>query len=273
MWRSIAASILLLTQPLAAWSDDKFTQNRSLPWYEGPVDSRWWAEAGLGFEIEPDYVGSDDYLVEPEVELGLFYKPGDKFRLTLTPMTLGLVWKPNTRNLLQLVIEDEEGRESGETTDLRALPDGNDTIEAELTYARRLGESSFAFATYQPEIQDRDKGQVYFIGAGNVWDFKSPWQLTVIGDISLGDAEHMQTEFGVSENDSGLLGVPSYSPSGGLKSSTVNLIGERLIGKRWRFVIDGSVEYYFSEAADSPLLDELGATTTAEVEVSVVYTF
>ncbi len=41
-----------------------------------------------------------------------------------------------------------------------------DTIEAELTLARRFGNGHFAYATYQPEIQNRDKGTVWFLGYG-----------------------------------------------------------------------------------------------------------
>lgn len=264
------AFTLLCFLPLGTVADE-FTKSRSTPWYDNSQNKSWWVDLDIGIELEPDYVGSDDYLTEGDIGLSFNYKATEKLQMTLTPQTLGLIFRATDKDLISLTFEAEEGREAGETEDLDLLLDGEDTTEAELTYARRFGADSFAYATFQPEIENGGKGKVYFLGVGRVWQPRPNWLLTARADVSWGDDEHMQTEFGISPDDANLLGVSSYDASGGLKSSTIGVFSEWIVNERWRINAGVEVERYFSEAADSPLLDQLGSKTTYEALLSVSY--
>ena len=251
---------------------DDFETSRATPWYEGD-GSAWQLEVGLGVEVEPDYVGSDDLDAGLDATLVLSWRPNARWRLTATPATVAAVWKPDDRWLAQLVIEAEEGREAGETADLKALEDGADTTEAELTVGRRLGSKSFAYATYQPKIENGGKGQVWFAGVGSQLMRGPSWVLTGVLDVSWGDDEHMATEFGLTADQAARLNLSAYDVGGGVKSSTAGLRFE------WRpspqLILESSIEaeHYFDSAADSPLLRELGASRTFEAEVSLIYRF
>ena len=253
---------------------EPFTDSRFTPWYLDTSDApRWSVDLGLEAGFEPDYIGSDDYEFEAFPYLVLTYRVNDQLRLRLTPETLGVAWDVAPRTLVQLVIENEEGRESSESEDLAQLPDGRDTVEAELTVARRLGSGSFLYATYQPEIQDRDKGTVWFIGAGHQFTLRPNVLASLFADVSWGDAEHMRTEFGVGPAAAATLAVAEYRPSGGLKSSTLGAGVEWHFSERLSLLSRVEVEYYFDEAAASPLLRDLGSRTGFEVEAAVIYRF
>ena len=256
--------------------------NRLLPWYQGQRaiqpethDRRWWVEIGAEAGLEPDYVGSDDYEFEPFPYLSAYYAASPRLRFRLTPETIGAAWEFGDNTVAQLLFESEDGREASATKDLSALEDGPDTIEAELTLAHRFGRdrSVFAYATWQPEVKDRGKGVVYFVGLGKQFQPAPRWLLTASADVSWGDAEHMTREFGIDAADSRTLGVDAYTIGGGIKSSTANITAEWRLRDRLSLFASGEAEYYYSDAAKSPLLDELGSRTTYEVELAIVYRF
>ncbi len=114
---------------------------------------------------------------------------------------------------------------------------------------------------------------MWFAGAGKQWSLSANRVITLVGDLSWGDDEHMDTEFGLSASDGALLGLAPYAPEGGIKSSTLSATLEWMPRDRWSFIASLETEFYFDEAADSPLLDELGSAVTVEVEVGVLYRF
>lgn len=276
--KSVLAAALLASISISSPAAE-FADNRLLPWYldrstDAEVDSpRWQFDLGVELGREPDYVGSNDYEIEAFPGAQLHYVPNAKWRFRLTPETLRAIRDFGDRTLVQLVIEYEEGRTARETNDLDVLADGRDTVEAELTLLRAVGEAGFVYATWQPEILDRDKGVVYFVGAGRQWRVAPRWLFTPVIDVSWGDQQHMQTEFGVSANSAALLGQPVYDVDGGLKSSTLSLNFQWQPTRRLSILGSAGVEYYFDRAADSPLIESLGSRTGTETEITLFYAF
>ncbi len=270
-----ALGLLTLT---ARAEEVNMSDNRLLPWYadatpETAEKKRWVIDVGFEAGFEPDYVGSDDNELEVFPYAAVHLRITDDLRLRALPFVIAGVWDLSDRTAVQLVFEYEEGREATETKDLDLLENGEDTIEAELSMIQRVGKAGFVYATYQPEILDRDKGVVWFVGAGYQFSPTNRWLITPVIDLSWGDGEHMQTEFGLSPDDAAVLGLDPYRASGGLKSSTATLNLQWDWTDRIALVGSAGVEYYFQEAADSPLLDELGSRVGAEIELGLIYTF
>lgn len=274
MKKYLGIAVCLLWAPLAAGNDD-LSVSRYSPWYLDGSQQTWVFEIGAEAGFEPDYPGSDDQEFEVFPELNLHWILNENWRFRLTPETLAGVVDVTDNTLVQLVIENEEGREASETEDLRLLPDGEDTVEGELSVVHRFGQArrTFAYATYQPEIQDRGKGQVWFIGLGRMHPLSESLRLSWVVDLSWGDEEHMTTEFGLTAGEASLLGLSAYDPSGGLKSSTAGLLLEWDVNEHLLVNSEIEVEYYFAEAADSPIVDQIGGQTGYAFEVSVIYRF
>lgn len=121
---------------------------------------------------------------------------------------------------LSVKLEYEEGRNNADDPVLDGFRCIEDTVEAQIGVVRESGNCSLA-AALQPDVLQRGKGLVYFLGIGH--EFRLSRQVRVLStvDVSWGDSKHMDTEFGVDLNESLVSGLPEYQPASGLKSSTL----------------------------------------------------
>ena len=91
--------------------------------------------------------------------------------------------------------------------------------------------------------------------------------------MSWADGEHMQTEFGLTALQAAVVGLREYRPGGGIKSATLGLSGQRYFGRRWSLFGTIEAEHYLGDAADSPLLADIGTDLTFEVLAGVYFRF
>ncbi|MEM7585511.1 MAG: MipA/OmpV family protein [Acidobacteriota bacterium] len=268
LWIAIVCAMIISEPALAGGPEE----NPLSPWYLSDAD-RWWHIDGLlGVELEPDYIGSDDSEVEPNGFVRALFKDRHGNRYTVATGEVGAAFYFGERWALTVDLELEEGRET-ENEDLQGLPDGETTLEGEFALFRRFGDG-YGFAVFQPDLLDRGKGLVYFIGYG--YDFLSDsgkWLLSPRIDVSWGDDEHMQTEFGLTPEQAAIIGQVPYSPGGGLKSTTAGLLVKRSFGRRWSLLASLDAEYYHSKASDSPLLDVLGSEINFEAGLGLFFRF
>ena len=126
---------------------------------------------------------------------------------------------------------------------------------------------------FQPDILDRGKGIVTFVGAS--YDRMLGEQLRIGPrlDISWADAEHMQTEFGVTPGQARASGFAEYRPGGGLKSTTAGFSVQSFFKRRWSLLADFELEYYFDKASASPLIALEGSEITYEALIGAFFTF
>ena len=277
--RNSAASLVLLiaVSCCGVHADESMARpsgpevNPLSPWYLSGSERRWHLDGLVGAELEPDYVGSDDSEIEPAVSLRGHFRDGFGNRYTLGLGEIGIAF-PLRRWAFTADFEYEEGRET-ENAALAGLPDGDATLEGEFALFRRFGDG-YGFVVFQPDLLGRGKGIVYFVGYA--YDFLSRdgrWRWTPSLDVSWGDREHMQTEFGLTEAEAAIIGQRTYTLGSGLKSATAGIAVERRFGRRWSLVLGVEAEKYFSEAADSPLLSTLGSDLTFEATTGLFLRF
>ena len=271
---AVVACGLLLALPAAGQQE----HNPASPWYRADSDRRWHFDGFLGAEIEPDYPGADDYEAEPGALLRVILKDrwDNRYQLGLGEVVgvfdLSPAWSFAAK------LEYEEGREV-ESPDLAGFEEGEDTVEGEFTLLRRFGPWTGA-AVFQPDLLGRGKGIVWFLGLGYDPRVSERFRVGFRADVSWGDDEHMQTEFGVTPDQAAASGLPEYTPGGGLKSTTAGVSfqwywagpGERR-GGRWSLLGSLELEHYFGKAADSPLIDRLGSDLNYESSLGVLYSF
>jgi len=263
---------LLLLAPGGAFAQTE--SNRFGPWYRAGEDDRWYFDVLVGAELEPDYAGSDDSEVEPGLDARVLWtsRRGDHYFLSLGE--LGAVFYPAEDWALEVFFEYEEAREVDENPALAGALQLDDTVEGQFTLYRRFGKAIYAAATLQPDLLDRGKGLVTFVGLGRDWlSASEKLFFNASVDLSWGDTEHMEAEFGLTPRHALESGLAEYSPSGGLKSATLKMGGLYTIGRRLDLVGALEVEHYFSEAADSPLLRDVGSDLTTEAAVGLLFRF
>ena len=239
------------------------------PWTGATGDTGWTFDGFLGSESEPDYAGSDDSEVEPDLFLRALYEDGRQHRYFVSLGELGAWWHLADGWTLGTVLEYEQGRDN-ENEALNGFEDVDDTLEGQFTLARRLGDFTLA-AVVQPDLLNRGKGLVLFGGLGYDRMLGDRWRLALATDISTGDAEHMEGEFGISQAASAASGLTPYAPGAGLKSTTLGVGLERFFGSGWSVFCGAELEYYFSRAADSPLIQDEGSDLTYELGLGLRY--
>ncbi len=247
-------------------------KNPLSPWYLNDSDRRWNFDALVGVELEPDYVGSDDSEVDLTGFLRAHLKGRKGNRYSFGFEEIGAVFYPGENWAFGVDIENEEGRES-ENEDLRGLPDGETTLEGEFSLYRRFGDS-YAAVTVQVDLLGRDKGNIFFLAyAYDHLTANERWVLSPRIDVSWGDDEHMQTEFGLTPTQGEIIGQAEYAPGGGLKSVTAGFLTQRFFGRRWSLLGSVEVEHYFSKASDSPLIAVLGSDFNVEATLGAFFRF
>ena len=259
---------------MKATADDPLILNPAGPWYALDFEPGWHYDFAVGFEYEPTYAGSDKYTSEGDLGARALYLTNRGHRYFISLGELGAIFSlsPNTQFLAFL--EFEEGRDDEDDSTLSGMDTVDSTIEGQFMLARRFGNVTL-YGVLQADLAgDADKGLVWFVGAGYDWlSADSRWRINTALDLSGADNEYMQTEFGITAEESSRTGYASYRPASGLKSLTWNISSEYYFSDHLSLLASVETEYYFSEASDSPLIAEEGSEVTHEASLLLRYRF
>ncbi|MEM7209176.1 MAG: MipA/OmpV family protein [Pseudomonadota bacterium] len=241
-------------------------------WYLSDQDPGWYFDATVGVQREPTYTGSDRYETEAGVIARAFYKSESGNRYFVSLGEIGAVVEIDPDTIVAAVLEYEETREIDEDPILAEFPEGENTLEGQFTFVRRWGNWRLG-GVFQPDLLDRGKGLVYFLGAGYDRALSDRLRFDAGLDLSWGDAEHINTEVGISDDVAQASGLSPYTASGGFKSTTLTLGLGYAFNPQWELVFNGEVEIYASEMADSPLIEDEGDDVNTEFSIGVRYQF
>ncbi|MEM7164584.1 MAG: MipA/OmpV family protein [Planctomycetota bacterium] len=247
--------------------------NPNSPWYRESAEKTWYFDGFVGAELAPDYVGSDDYETEPELDLRVLYVDPWENRHSLSLGQWNSSFDLTEDTVLQLKFEYEEGRESDDNDALTGLDDQDATVELQATLGYRFGDFSIA-AVAQPDLLGRGKGFVGFVALG--YDrvlLDERLRVAAVLDVSLGDGTHMDNEFGIERAEAATTAYAHYEPGGGWKSSTFGVEAEYFVTDGWSVLLGTEMEYYFDKAADTPLIDDEGSRFGFEGFLGVRYRF
>jgi outer membrane scaffolding protein for murein synthesis (MipA/OmpV family) len=269
----VASALSAGCQSLPGSDGPNLAQRRNLgsAWTASKGEPGWTFDVVAGLESEPDYAGSDDNATEADLFARALYEDSRGHRYFLSLGELGAWWKLGDDWALGTILEFEPGRDN-ENAALMGFDEVDDTVEGQVTLARRMGDWTVA-AVLQPDVLGNGKGFVAFAAAAYDRMLTDSLRLGASADISTGDSEHMSTEFGVNANGSAASGLDRFKPDAGLKSATVDLGLEYFFRPGFSLLGGVSAEYYFSNAADSPLIAEEGSELTIEYLIGLRYSF
>ncbi|MEM8499256.1 MAG: MipA/OmpV family protein [Pseudomonadota bacterium] len=272
--KTIPGIVLIFMPAIAVADPDPLQLNPASAWYALDASNGWHFDVGAGFEYEPSYPGSDKYSTEPDVFARAMYRTDKGHRYFISLGEVGAVFSLSDRTQFQMFLEYEEERETDDDDTLVGLNEVDATIEGQFMLARRYGNFS-AYAIAQPDLTgDANKGLVWFLGASYDHLFRDgEWRLGSTLDVSGADSEHMITEFGVTSQEAARTGYAQYQPSSGLKSATWGISAEYWLNPDLSILGSIETEFYFSEAANSPLIAEFGRRTGIEARVLLRWTF
>ena len=270
IFKTLILIILLNAVPLSAYAQSE--DNPQSLWYRDNADPGWYFDAEVGLEYEPAYTGSDNYASGLDIGARAIYVSNAGHRYFLTLGELGAVFKLGDNTLLGTVLEYEEGRNNDDDPILSGFPEVENTVEAQISLTRRWGNWSAALVA-QPDILDRGKGFVYFAGLEYDTRLSDRWRVGASLDISFSDAEHINTEVGISQSTAALTGLPAYEANGGYKSTTIGIGTGYRLGRNWELLLNGELELYGSEMKNSPLIAQEGDDVNYELGMALRYEF
>jgi len=241
-------------------------------WYLNGAPSGWRYDLVLGAEYEPTYTGSKNYVSSPSFNVRAIYKSESGRRYSISLGEIGVYVPLKNDWLLAGVLEYEEGRESSEEPLLTEFPEVENTVEGQFSITKKWGNMSAGFVL-QPDILDKGKGLVYFLGGAYDKTYANNLRTYLSVDVSFADQEHLQTEIGVPASVTNKTGIATYSPSSGYKSTTLDWGLAYPLGKKLELFSNVGIEFYGSNMKMSPLISEFGSSTNYEIEIGLRYQF
>lgn len=141
---------------------------------------------------------------------------------------------------------------------------------------------AFAQVYVTPELRVRvdgrkgitgHKGWIGEISADYIARQGDDWQFSIGPRVTLGDAKYMRAYFGVTPAAAVTSGLSAYNPRSGVQSLGVTASYHRMLNKNWGIAVFGRYDRLVGDAADSPVVRQLGSRTQPSGGVGLTYTF
>lgn len=223
----------------------------------GPLDAsaeEWSFALGLGVGLLPDYEGSDDYDVLPFPQVKAEY--GARF-VELT----GTKLRANVLNHVVIstgpVINYRGERDDVDEDAVDDLDDVDAAVEVggfvDVFYEGWLG----TFTVTQ-DVADGHDGLVVELGGG-YWTSLSPeLSLITVVTASYADDNYMDAYFGIDDGDALASGLDEFDPDAGFKDVGLTLELAYALDSTWGVAGIASYQWLLDDAADSPVVDDVG---------------
>jgi len=224
---------------------------------------------GLGGQMEPEFIGSDDLELGPLWDLDIargdkpfrFEAPDDKFAIRLF---------------------DKNGFSAGPTANIEGSRKNKDVGApvGKVETAIEVG----AFAEYLPSETirlradlrkgiDGHKGLVGSIGADRIWRDGDRYVFSIGPRVLFSDGRYQRAYFGVDRAAAFASGLPAYRPGGGIHALAAASGLSYQFSPRFGMFGYARYERLVGDAAKSPIIREFGSRNQLSGGIGLSYTF
>jgi outer membrane protein len=218
--------------------------------------------AGLAIGTVPDYVGSSNYIVGPAPFFRMGWGGQRNVLVAGNQLSANVVDHPWFRAgpaaLVRLGRDDvknkqvDEMRSISPTVELGAFA-GVEFVNAEdplIRFSSRL--------TFQHDVGQVNDGYVVRLSA-NYWHPIAEFLLGGLAtSVSYGSGSYMNTYFGVSNSDARRSGLPTFNANGGVKDFWIGPYFLFSLSREWHLGVGGFYSRLLGDAADSPVVEDVG---------------
>jgi outer membrane protein len=254
----IAAAALL-----PAWSGAAAQQS------DGAEGDATRVRVGLGAQLRPEFVGSDDTKVGPLWDLD-FARGDEEFAFEAPDYSFGIP------------VVSTGGLSFGPAANLATKRDNSDvgapvgripwTVEAGAFASYEVNRSIYLRAELLKGIGGH-KGLVGAIGADQVWRDGDRYVFSIGPRVLLSDGRYQRAYFGVTPEASLATGLPTYRPSGGIHAVAAASGLSLQFNPRWGMFGFARYERLVGDAGKSPIVREFGSRNQLSGGVGLNYTF
>lgn len=224
---------------------------------------------GLGGQVKPKYVGADKSEVAPLFDLDIargsnefaFEAPDYSFGLPVVSSG-GFSFGP-AANIATSRKNSDVGASVGKV---------KTTIEAGAFTNYEVNKSFYLHAEVLKGIGGH-KGVVGTLGADYVWRDGDKYVFSIGPRLLLSDSRYQRAYFGVTPAVALATGLPAYRPSGGIHGVALASGVSYQLNDQFGLFGFGRYERLVGDAADSPIVRELGSRNQLSGGLGLTYTF
>lgn len=258
---SVAAVLLLVAGPASAF-EDMLAQPGTV---HGSV--------GLAVGVKPEYAGAKDSETRLMPHVSLYYGQ----TLFLTGMTAGAnLFRQRTTQGIAItagpLLALRGGRQEDDNAALNGLGDIDRGLDAGAFVRLRKGQWQLR-ADVRADVSAGDGGTTVNISAGRGWHVDEKLHVRAILDATWASSDHMNTFFGIDAVQAANSGLSQYQADAGIKSVGVNLMADRAINSEWTGFAALRYTRLIGDAADSPIVADLGSRNQVAVTAGIKYRF
>jgi MipA family protein len=231
------------------------------------VKRNWDAAIGGVLVWAPDYAGSDSQRLR--LGPGFYLRYGrvsiatrSGFRSAGDPgerAGLRIDLSPSDRLRLAVGLRYDAGRQESSSEALKGLGDVPSTVRIRTMASYRLGDGWSAGSAVLLDALGRGGGWQADISAGRQMRLGVDTSWSFGAALAFAGDRHMQTYFGVTEEQSARTGHPAYEPSWGLRDISAYVNARTELGSSWHAFYGANVSRLLGPAAASPLTKQPNA--------------
>lgn len=231
----------------------------------------WVVTVGGYAVMEPDYEGSDDY------ELGFrpifsIRRAGSREWLSLPDDNGGFAFYETQNLRMGLSGNYVRERDSSDNRALRGLDDVDFTIEAGL-FVEYWPVESFRTRVEVRQGIGGHEGLVADFSADAVWRPSERWMFTAGPRVKVVSDNYSDSYFSIDGGESLRSGLPVYEAEGGLHSAGATASATYHWSPQVDLKLFAEYDRLLGDAADSPIVEDLGSDDQFTVGVGASYRF
>ena len=224
---------------------------------------------GLGGQLKPDFIGSDDVELRPLWDLDLargtdpfpFESPDDSFGIRL--FSKGGFTAGPAANVEWKRKESDVGAPVGKV---------KTTVEVGGFAEYLVGETIRLRADLRKGIGGHE-GVVGSVGADRIWRDGDRYVFSIGPRVLFSSARYQRAYFGVDDEAALASGLPAYRPDGGVYAVAATSGLSYQFSPRWGAFGFAQYERLVGDAADSPIVRDLGSRNQFSGGIGLSYTF
>lgn len=228
---------------------------------------------GIGVGTRPEYEGAKDRKTRLTPNINLFY--GDTFFLTGMKAGANLL-RYQTEHGVAItagpLLALRHGREQDDNAALNGLGDIDPALDAG-GFVRFRKQGWQASIDVRQNLTDTDQGATVNFSAGHGMRVSEKLRLRTSLDTTWASSDYMKTFFGIDALQSAQSGIARYEAGSGFKHVGVSLMADYSINREWAGYASLRYRRLLGDAADSPIVANLGARDQVTANIGIKYRF
>jgi outer membrane scaffolding protein for murein synthesis (MipA/OmpV family) len=233
-------------------------------------NERWKLDIGAGVSREPVYSGAKEDETEFRPYLMAEYT-GNLFSVQLGIQNR-LIFDAASGLKLWLGADpfafDE--RQESDSKYLSGMGDVDGEIGLELGFAYQF---THGFELEANLLNGGDQGTLFSTDLSYELDLTRDLELEIGIGATWANEKHMKTIFGVTEVQASRSGYRLFTPTSGMQDVHLTMMLDYEINSNWSGILMVDWEQYQGDAADSPLVKDVGTDTNVEAIAGIIYHF